>query len=371
MMKKVALLISAIVLLMASCGQKESFTIEGSMPNAEYVGQTVYLQTLDSAWRGMVNIDTAIIDVNGKFKFMGLAKEGPVLHFIRVEDVPRRMRMPVAVVIEPGKINITVDSISIVGGTKLNDAYQSYMSKSAAINGEMRDIYMRAQKDTANTELQKQLEQEFEAKANEMTQVNFDFTKANIGNQIGAYYFLRNSGRFSTEQNRELLAEMKPEYKENKGIQSVEKRLEVLEATAVGKTFTDLKAKTPDGKDIALSDYAGKGKYVLVDFWAAWCPPCRAEMPKLVEIYKKYKDKGFEIVGISLDKDGEAWIKGIKDLNITWPQISDLKYWDSELSRAYGVNSIPHTVLIDKDGKIIERGLNAEKVEEKLAELLK
>lgn len=95
-------------------------------------------------------------------------------------------------------------------------------------------------------------------------------------------------------------------------------------------------------------------------------------MPKLVEMYKEFKGKDFEIVGLSLDKDGEAWKKGIKDLNITWPpQISDLKYWDSELSSTYGVNSIPHLMLLDKDGKILARGINADQAKEKLAELLK
>ena len=109
----------------------------------------------------------------------------------------------------------------------------------------------------------------------------------------------------------------------------------------------------------------------MVDFWASWCPPCRAEMPKLVELYKQYSAKGVEIVGISLDKTNEDWVKGIKNLNITWPQISDLKFWDSEGAAIYGVSSIPHLMLLDKDGKILARGLNAEEATKKIEELLK
>ena len=120
-----------------------------------------------------------------------------------------------------------------------------------------------------------------------------------------------------------------------------------------------------------LSDYVGKGKVVLIDFWASWCGPCRREMPNLVEAYKQYKDKNFEIVGVSLDRDLEAWKKGIADLNITWPQMSDLKYWDCEGAKLYAVSSIPHTLLVDAEGTIVARGLHGEELQQKIAELLK
>lgn len=129
--------------------------------------------------------------------------------------------------------------------------------------------------------------------------------------------------------------------------------------------------KTPDGKDISLSDYAGKGKYVLIDFWASWCGPCRKENPNLVALYKEYKNRDFEIVGVSLDNNRDAWIKGIKDDNITWPQMSDLKGGASELVRQYGVKVIPYTVLLDKEGKVIETNLSGEKLKNKLETLIR
>ena len=141
--------------------------------------------------------------------------------------------------------------------------------------------------------------------------------------------------------------------------------------TAVGTQFVDFEMQTPEGKSVKLSDYVGKGKVVLVDFWASWCGPCRREMPNLVETYAKYKGKNFEIVGVSLDQDGAAWKEAIKKLDMTWPQMSDLKFWQSEGAQLYAVNSIPHTVLIDGDGTIIARGLHGEGLQAKLAEVIK
>ena len=145
---------------------------------------------------------------------------------------------------------------------------------------------------------------------------------------------------------------------------------EKQKATAAGQKFIDFEMLTPDGKPVKLSDYVGKGKVVLVDFWASWCGPCRREMPNIVEAYAKYKGKNFEIVGVSLDQDADKWKDAIKKLNITWPQMSDLKGWQNEGAQLYAVNSIPHTMLVDADGTILARGLHGEKLQTKLEEVL-
>lgn len=131
----------------------------------------------------------------------------------------------------------------------------------------------------------------------------------------------------------------------------------------------EIELVSPKGKLIKLSDF--KGKLVLIDFWASWCGPCRKEMPNVIKIYSKFKNKGFEIYGVSLDQDKEKWMEAITKDGINWPQVSDLKYWDNVAARIYNVQGIPYTVLIDKDGKIIAKNLRGQELEKKIAEVLK
>lgn len=134
-----------------------------------------------------------------------------------------------------------------------------------------------------------------------------------------------------------------------------------------GMEAPDLVGNTPEGDSYALSKL--RGKYVLVDFWASWCGPCRRENPNVVNMYKKYNNKGFEILGVSLDRDAGAWKKAIEQDGLTWRHISDLKGWQSEHAKLYSVNSIPQTLLLDKEGKIIQRNLRGEQLGEKLREI--
>lgn len=133
--------------------------------------------------------------------------------------------------------------------------------------------------------------------------------------------------------------------------------------------FTDFESKTPEGKTVKLSHYVGKGNYVVLNFWASWCPPCRARMPRQVDLYAKYQEERFEIVGYSLDKTNEDWKNGIRELGMTWPQMSDLSYWQSAPLGDYGVPTIPHLVLFDPDGNVIGEGLSLGDLERKLTEI--
>ena len=143
------------------------------------------------------------------------------------------------------------------------------------------------------------------------------------------------------------------------------------QARAVGTPLKDIAIPDAKGKKHKLSSYVGKGKVVLVDFWASWCGPCCKEMPNVVDAYAKYKSKGFEIVGVSLDQKKEPWLAAVKRLGMTWPQLSDLKGWKCEAAALYGVQAIPSNVLFDKDGKIIATDLTGAALQRKLAELFK
>ncbi len=138
-------------------------------------------------------------------------------------------------------------------------------------------------------------------------------------------------------------------------------------AFAPGAVAPDIVLPNPDGKEIALSSL--RGKYVLIDFWASWCKPCRMENPNVVKLYKKYSKDKFEILGVSLDRKKENWLKAIKDDKLMWPQVSDLKYWNSAAAKLYNITSIPHTVLVGPDGKIVATKLRGPSLENKLEEL--
>lgn len=148
-----------------------------------------------------------------------------------------------------------------------------------------------------------------------------------------------------------------------------ERYLIALKNTQIGKKAPSITQLDLNGEPYSLTDL--KGKYVLIDFWAAWCPDCRRQNPSLVKLYSKFKDRNFEILGVSFDRDYDTWVKAIKDDQMTWKHVSDLQQWNNAAGQTYGVKAIPQNILVDPQGIIVGRNLHGDKLDQKLAELLK
>lgn len=365
-MKKLTYLVIATAALgMVACtGNKAGYIITGTVEGAAD-GDTVYLQ--EATGRNLTKLDTAVIS-KGTFTFEG-TQDSVVNRYVTCEVNGEPLMIDFF--LENGKINIalTKDNDSATG-TSNNDAYQAIRTQINDISQKMNAIY-EAMGDSSLSDEQK------EAKQKEGAQLEEEYDKVikegvqkNITNPVGIMLFKQSFYENSTEENDALLKQIPANYQNDELIMKIKEVTEKQKATAAGQKFIDFEMLTPDGKPVKLSDYVGKGKVVLVDFWASWCGPCRREMPNIVEAYAKYKGKNFEIVGVSLDQDADKWKDAIKKLNITWPQMSDLKGWQNEGAQLYAVNSIPHTMLVDADGTILARGLHGEALQAKLEEVL-
>lgn len=363
-MKTFLWMATAGMLAFASCQSKPGYTIQGTIEGVAD-GEVVYLQ--DRVDRTMVNIDSAVVK-GGTFQFKGDADTITVSRYVTY--APGEMQT--MVFLEPGTITLNMNKeASKVAGTVCNDAYQKFMDEFIPLNKEMFALYQQTKNDSLSEEQRKEAEAQLEAKDSLSMEMMFNTISSNITNLMGIQMLTNYYGAFEAERVNPLVDQIPASYASNEDVVALKEHLATVAKTAVGQKFIDFTMNTPEGESVKLSDFIAKNKYTLIDFWASWCGPCRAEMPNVVAAYKKYQAKGFGIVGVSLDRDAEAWKKAIKDLNITWPQMSDLKAWDCEGAKLYGVRSIPATVLVDQEGTIVARNLRGDAIAAKLAELLK
>jgi thiol-disulfide isomerase/thioredoxin len=275
--------------------------------------------------------------------------------------------------LEAGTIHLVFGEEIAVTGTPSNNDYQEALNSEIYLDTIETQYYEEKENGTLTPEKEELLNKDYDKQFEKVKETYTVFFKNNINNPLGQKIFAESrwNRRLEPEQLDSVLSRAGDSFKTTELYRTNSERLHNMKTSVPGNNYKDIASKDPKGNAVALSDYAGKGKYVLLDFWASWCPPCREEMPNLVNLYKEYKGKNFEIVGYSLDKNEEAWKKGIADLRITWPQLSDCKYWDSPAVKLYAVQGIPCTILIDPEGKIIKRDLRGEELAATLKDLIK
>lgn len=196
-----------------------------------------------------------------------------------------------------------------------------------------------------------------------------EFIKQDPTSIVAAYALFRNySYELSPEEITRHLGLLSPALKETQYVKILQDLVTKQRAVAPGNKAIDFVSKDTEGKEVRFFDHLGKG-YVLLDFWAAWCPPCRKENPNIVAAYQRYKGQGFSVFGVSLDKEKSAWLKAIQDDGLQWAQVSDLAFWNTEAAALYGVRFIPSNLLIAPDGTIVAKNIKGEELQRKLEEI--
>ena len=374
-MQKILISLSVILLLSFCDGNKKnsSFQLKGTLSDSK--AETLYLEKLGSAKQ--VIIDSVILDENGNFEFTNYT---PKIGFYRIKTNDKNFAMLVLDSADKVTINGSVKDLGNtfkVEGSPETTIFIEYNNLSKS-----RDIKL----DSLNKAFQLLMEtNKMDSKRMDSLSAIFETPYNSIINQSNILMvdkISKNTNMYSSimaiqaldpdkysDLYKSLDAGLSKKFPKDKNVIMFHEVVERMLSTNIGQFAPEISLPSPDGKEIALSSL--KGKLVLIDFWASWCGPCRKEMPNVVKIYSKFKNKGFEIYGVSLDQDKEKWMEAITKDGINWPQVSDLKYWDNVAARIYNVQGIPYTVLIDKDGKIIAKNLRGQELEKKIAEVLK
>jgi len=354
----------AVILLSCTAKNKNQYTLNGTVKGVDT--GTVYLQKSEDG--RLIKLDSTII-TEGRFSFKGgiTTPEMWSLAF-RGNDII----FPFFVENSEIELSVIADSIekSSVKGSAAQDIYKQYLDQANIIDEKMEEAYntykkAREKNDTVTMTKMDTVSDQLEK---EMKRMIIDFAKANNKSAVAPYLIMKNSYQFELPELTEIALAFDTSLKASPYYKNVNDRVEILKRVDIGQPAVDFTLNDSLGNPVMLSSL--KGKYLLVDFWASWCKPCRAENPNVVKAYQSFNKKGFDVLGVSFDKNREKWIKATQDDHLTWTHVSDLQGWGNAAGKLYGINSIPANVLLDKDQKIIARNLRGEDLIKKLTELL-
>ena len=348
------------MLIFAACtSTPKSYILEGIVPDDSYNNQMAYIYDYETG----ESTDSVLV-VNRKFTFTGSVDTAVIRRLVL-------NRLHANIILENGKIFIDIAVPESSKGTPLNDGLSKFLTEMLVFEQKWSEKWAEIQQQQAIDEetRRKQNDENHEQYKFNLNLLCKKFFNANKNNALGVFVLLNWSSFLEPDQMNEMYSQAGDIVRNFKILKSINETNVKKRQTAEGMSFVDFTIENGnrDGSKASLSDYVGKGKYVLVDFWASWCGPCVAEIPVLVEVYNKYKGEKFEILGVAVWDKRDDTLKSLENHKISWPQIIDANDIPTNL---YGIEGIPHIVLFSPDGKIIARDLRGDSLKAKVAEVM-
>jgi peroxiredoxin len=359
------LFVTIIAISFLACTRTPSYRINVQLTGAE--GMAYLSQRINGEW---LKKDSAQLE-NGVCKFEGAVKY-PEVYFLSVSE--EKDKLPFF--IENAVIRLSGEAGSLpktkITGSAVNNEFQTLQLQLDQLDNKAMEFYKES----------KENEKEgFKMKADslmtltdnlsiQIDDLQKEYIKAHPASWISPYLLSRVFYDMEADVLNDFLKGLDVKLDSVSLVVSLKKRVDKLEMVAIGKIAPDFTMNDILGNPVKLSNIYSKNSYTLVDFWASWCGPCRRENPNVVSVFNSFRNKGFGVLGISLDTDNGKWLKAIDSDKLTWTHLSDLKGWKNEVALLYSVNSIPANILIDNTGKIVGRNLREEKLREAIEGLL-
>jgi len=360
-MQKIIYMLGILVAMTSCSMNSDSYTIEVDLDGTQ--GKWVKLMAMED--RNYTTFDSVMVETESPV-VLSKSVDGIKTMQLTVEGIQGSIKL----LIENSSYEITgtMENPAISTRSKAQNDLNAYNQKIEPINEKMTALVSELRSGDSEAK-QDSLREAYYALNDEKSSIDSVYILENPSSYAavlalrGTFYML------DSEDLETALTSLDPPLHQMEEYQYMFGKLERMKAVAIGNHYTDFGLPTPDGESLKVSE-VHNGNVMLIDFWASWCGPCRRANPEVVAIYSEYNDQGFEILGVSLDKDAASWKKAIEDDKLTWPQISDLEFWNSKGAELYGVPAIPHTVLVDREGTIIAKNLHGDELREAIEALL-